>query len=78
MIEPHSVWQGSFRLFGVELKCHILSDDQRVIEEESMADLLKAMGSERDDAGGSAPPPEDGSEGSDLEGFVKWMKGSGD
>jgi len=35
-----SVWQGSFRIFGVEIKCHVLSDGRRIIEADSMAALL--------------------------------------
>lgn len=33
---PHSVWQGSFFIGGIEIKCHVLSDGQRIIEAESM------------------------------------------
>ena len=29
---PKSVWQGTFKLYGIELKCHTLDDGQRVIE----------------------------------------------
>ena len=42
-MEPHSVWQGSFTLFSVDLQCHVLSDGRRIIEEDSMVDLLEAM-----------------------------------
>jgi hypothetical protein len=41
---PTSVWQGSFQLFGVEVKCHVLSDGQRIIEADSMENLMEAMG----------------------------------
>ena len=40
---PTSVWHGSFRLFGVDVKCHVLDTGERVIEGDSMADLLEAM-----------------------------------
>ena len=64
MQEPHSVWQGSFHLFGVELQCHVLSDGQRIIEEDSMVDLLEAM-----------KAPVDGhSDAVKLAGFCKWLK----
>ena len=42
---PQSTWSGSFRLFGVELKCHTLSDGRRIIEADSMNALLEAMAS---------------------------------
>ena len=29
---PRVVWSGTFRVFGIDLKCHTLSDGQRVIE----------------------------------------------
>lgn len=43
---PTAVWSGSFRLFGVDVKCHTLSNGQRIIEADSMAQLLDAMGSQ--------------------------------
>lgn len=38
-----SVWQGTFQVFGVEVKCHVLSDGRRIIEEDSVVALLQAM-----------------------------------
>lgn len=40
---PIAVWSGTFRLFGVEVLCHRLSDGRNIIEEESMRRLLSAM-----------------------------------
>jgi hypothetical protein len=40
---PASIWQGTFTLFGVEVKCHVLSDGQRIIEAESLRKVLEAM-----------------------------------
>ncbi len=40
---PKAVWSGSFSLFGAEVKCHVLDDGRRVIESDSMGDLLNAM-----------------------------------
>lgn len=40
---PKSVWNGSFTLLGVEMKCHVLDDGTRIIEEQSVADFLQAM-----------------------------------
>ena len=60
---PSSVWQGTFLLFGTELKCHVLSDGQRIIEEDSMVDLLKAMESS----------PENSCDDAEMVSFVKWL-----
>lgn len=40
---PHSVWSGSFEVFGVDLKCHVLSNGQHIIEEASIRELIAAM-----------------------------------
>jgi hypothetical protein len=40
---PVSVWSGTFRLFGVDVKCHKLSDGTNIIEEESMNAVVTAM-----------------------------------
>lgn len=40
---PVAVWSGSFRLFGVDVKCHRLSDGRNIIEEESMNKVVEAM-----------------------------------
>lgn len=59
---PHAVWSGSFHIFGVEVKCHTLSDGQRIIEADSMHKLLEAMG--------DGPVVQH-----DLEEFAKWQRG---
>ena len=57
-----SVWQGTFTVFGVELKCHVLSDGSRIIEGESLAVLLEAMATgDRADVG-------------DITEFAKWQR----
>lgn len=61
---PVSVWEGSFRLFGVEVRCHTLSDGRRIIETDSLRDLLNAMATEKDADG----PGE-------LEAFSRWQRG---
>ena len=68
---PHSVWQGSFSLYGVEIKCHTLEDGQRIIEEgcfERLLDALTAYKSvvESDAAAESA-----------MDDFLRWLKGTG-
>ena len=41
--QPYPVWSGSFKIFGIDLKCHTLSTGERIIEEESVAALFAAM-----------------------------------
>lgn len=60
---PTSVWSGSFHIFGVDVKCHRLSDGQAIIEADSMAALIEAM-----------KMPE-GREIGDLEMFRSWQEG---
>lgn len=40
---PEPVWTGVFDVAGVELRCHVLSDGVRVIEEGSLAELCEAL-----------------------------------
>ena len=51
-----------FKLLGVTLRCHVLSNGQRVIEANGVADLFEAMGGDldEDDEGG-------------VKEFAKWM-----
>ena len=57
---PRSVWSGSFVVFGVELKCHVLDNGQRIIEAESVAAFLEALASpDKPDIG-------------DMDGFTRW------
>jgi len=65
---PIAIWSGSFKLFGVEIKCHTLSDGQRIIEADSMARLLEAW---------SEPSDNDYVEFTeDVERFAKWHSGT--
>jgi len=50
---PESVWSGTFRLCGVDLKCHSLDDGRRIIERDSLERLMTALDS------GSAIGPDD-------------------
>ena len=63
---PTSVWSGSFHIFGVEVKCHRLSDGQAIIEAERMAELLEAM---------SSPVTIDNDTGDELTDFLRWQRG---
>jgi len=40
---PVSIAQSTFSVFGVDVKCHVLSNGQRIIEAGSMNQLLEAM-----------------------------------
>lgn len=64
MTAPQSIWQGTFTMFGVEVRCHVLDDGRRIIEAESMTELLNAMAS----CNRVVDPKE-------IEGFAKWQKG---
>lgn len=61
---PHAVWSGSFHIFGVEVRCHNLSDGQRIIEAESVNRLMEAMGAE-----GTVIDQ------AELEAFARWRQG---
>jgi len=63
-----SVWQGSFRIFGVEVKCHVLSDGRRIIEADSMAALLDAWGDPK-------PIANEGELIGEVERFARWQRG---
>lgn len=58
---PKAVWSGTFRVYDVDLKCHTLDNGQRIIEADSMAEFLEAIGF--------------GEAGSDFDDFVRWQKG---
>jgi hypothetical protein len=60
---PKSVWSGTFRIFGVDVRCHVLDDGQRIIEADSVAELIEAM---------EAP---DNRDIGDIENFHKWQDG---
>jgi hypothetical protein len=59
---PVAVWSGSIRLFGVDVRCHRLSDGRNIIEEDSMVKLLEAMATGSLDVG-------------DVESFAKFQHG---
>lgn len=61
---PKSIGSGTFRIFGVDLECHVLSDGRRVIEEKSLKALLASMAS---DAWVDC--------GEDLVNFASWLNG---
>lgn len=56
---PTSVWSGSFVIFGIEIKCHVLDDGQRIIEADSIEALFSS--------------PTETTAGGDLEEFTNWI-----
>ena len=62
---PVAVWEGSFRLFGVDVRCYVLDDGQRIIHADDVVALFEAMGS------GGAQVVDD----ADLMAFARWGKG---
>ena len=62
---PASVWSGSFRVFGIDVHCHVLDNGERIIEAGSMMRLLQAMA--------SGPPTDDQG---DIDAFARWQRGA--
>ena len=60
---PKSVWSGTFNVFGVELKCHILDNGQRVIERDSVAAFMNGLADMVD-------PADD----PNIEDFMRWFR----
>ena len=46
---PAPIWSGSFTVYGVEVKCHVLDDGQRIIEAESVDALFVEMAGDAPD-----------------------------
>ena len=55
-------------MFGVEVRCHVLEDGQRIIEADSIARLFGAMAS-------SDEMDSNEGERSAVEEFTQWIKG---
>lgn len=62
---PVSVRQATHNFCGVEIRCHVLDDGRRIIDEASMMALLEAL-----DAG--ARPTE-----RDFEAYTQWQRSLG-
>ena len=63
-----SVWQGTFKLFGVDVTCHVLSDGRRIIEADSVARMFAAQADI-----GHEPVTPDGER--EMTAFGNWLKG---
>lgn len=61
---PMAVWEGTFTLLGVPLRCVVLDNGQRVINSEDVAMLFQAMA--RGDAVMDA---------AEVECFARWRSG---
>jgi hypothetical protein len=64
---PSAVWSGEFVLFGVPLKCHVLNDGRRIIDAESIEDLMRAMATQGEQ---SLEEME-----REVAAFARWMRG---
>jgi hypothetical protein len=60
---PQAVWEGSFMVLGVEMKCHVLDDGRRIVEAESLEKLF------------SDAVSFDDQETEELANFAMWLKG---
>ena len=63
---PTAVWSGTFHLWGIDLKCHVLSDGRRIIEKESFEAFMDALAD-------GMPVADD----TDLMAFFRWQRGLG-
>ena len=63
---PHAVWSGTFRILGMPLKCHTLSDGRRIIEATSLRHLYAEVGRGYDDVDVTDD---------ELDAFVLWQAG---
>lgn len=61
---PTSIGSGTINLFGVSVRVHVLDNGQRVIEQESVVQLLEAMATYKGEI------DED-----ELNQFARWCKG---
>lgn len=65
---PYPVWSGSFRLLGVELKCHTLSNGLRIIEAESVRAFLDVLN-------GCGVDVHHDADDEDAKAFARWQAG---
>lgn len=41
---PTAVWSGTFKIFGVTIRCYVLDNGQRIVDASDLHTLLHAMG----------------------------------
>lgn len=61
---PTAVWTGTFTLFGVDVRCSVLDNGQRVVHSEDVHRMFIAMADESRDYGPG-----------DIEAFSRWQRG---
>jgi len=63
---PNAVWEGTFSVFGLTLRCYTLDNGQRIINADDFHDLMERLqaGSDED-----LMSPE-------MEVFAKWQAGA--
>lgn len=73
---PRAIWEGTFKLFGVELRCYVLDDGARIINAEDVAKLFEQMESATyaGDMREGETIPLDSEE---LQRFARWQRGEG-
>lgn len=57
---PVAVWTGSFRLFGLDVKCAVLDNGMRIIEADSIREIFHAV--------------ESGIDPGDITDFARWQQ----
>ena len=62
---PRPQWEGVFHLLGIQLRCCVLEDGQRLINGEDMERLFEALGD-----------PDRVFDKNALERFLQWFKGT--
>ena len=62
-------WEGTFKLFGVTLRCYVLDDEARtrIINAEDVARLFDQM-----ERGGDTMPMDE----EELRNFARWQRGT--
>jgi hypothetical protein len=63
---PTTIWSGTFRIWGIDLRCSMLDNGQRVIDAEDVARLFAAM----DDKAPRSEADDDA-----FAAFMRWYRG---
>jgi hypothetical protein len=61
---PRAVWEGTFKFFGIDLRCYVLEDGRRIIDADDLGKMYEA-----DIAG-----VDEGDE-VQKQAFLAWLKG---
>ena len=61
---PTAVWSGVFTLWGIELRCYVLDDGQRIINADDFQKFVDAVAD-------GTPMADD----ADLMAFARWQRG---